>query len=131
MTQSPLSINTKPRYVKDWSAAKQFLTDLNPTIAVVAVDNHNDFNLILEAQQAAPNTKIVARYIDKVHDGSMHLKPQTTSDKYIVSPLNQLDRIRAYGKNGLTAYFGNEPSTEVEPDDLKRLADHTCEAMDL
>lgn len=131
MAQSRLSINVKPSYTEDWNSCKQFLTVLDPSVAVVGIDNHNDFHLIQEAQAAAPNTKIVARFIDKEHDGSMHLKPQTTRDKYIVSPFNQLDRIRKYGQNGFTAYFGNEPDTKASPDDLKRLADHTIEAMDL
>jgi len=129
--QSPLTINTKPFNVKDWPNARKFLRDLNPTTVTVCVDQQDHFKYIQEVQADLPNAKIVARFIDEIHDGSMHMKPQTNNDKYIVSPANQLNRIRRYGQNGLSAYFGNEPSTKAPIDDLIRLADHIIEAMDL
>lgn len=128
---SVLSINVKPYYTHDWVGCKTFLTQLDPTVAVVAVDQLDHINRIREARNMALNTRIVARYIDKDHDGSMHMKPQTTSDYYIVSPANQLNRIREFGQNGLIAYFSNEPDTKAPIDDLERLAKHTVEAMDL
>lgn len=131
MTPSPLSINCKPYSVKDWPGCVSFLKQLDPTAVVVAIDQHDHFNRVLEVQQSLPGAKVIARFIDEIHDGAMHLQPQTTSDKYIVSPKNQLDRIRSYGVNGRIAYFGNEPDTKAPIDDLERLANHTCEAMDL
>lgn len=128
---SVLSINAKPYYIKDWVGCKAFLTQLDATVAVMAVDQPDHINRIREARNAAPNTRIVARFIDVDHDGSMHMKPQTTSDKYIVSPQNQLNRIREFGQGGLIAYWGNEPDTKAPIDDLERLASHTVEAMDL
>ncbi len=128
---SLLSVNGKPYTMKDWPSFRAFMRDLQPTTLVLCIDQTDQTGRIFEAKNDLPNTKIVARFIDETHDGSMHLAPQTTSDRYIVSPQNQLNRIKVLGQNGLSAYFGNEPNTKASPDDLTRLADHTVEAMDL
>jgi hypothetical protein len=131
MSQSPLSINVKPWSTQDWPKCLEFLRDLDPTTVVAGVDQDDHFNRILEVKALLKNAVIVARFIDKVHDGKMHLKPETTNDHYIVSPRNQLNRIKPYGQNGLIAYFHNEPSGEVPYEDKKRLVAHTIEAMTL
>lgn len=130
---SPLSINVKPFYCKDWEACLNWLKLLDPVVLVVCVDQVDHFHYIQEAQAALSNTKIVARFIDQIHDGGMHLAPQAPNDtrKYIVSPTDQLNRTREYGRNGLIAYYFNEPDTKASLDDLNSLADHTITAMDL
>lgn len=131
--QSPLSINVKPWSVKDWPSCLKFLKQLNPSVVVVAVDQMDHFNRVLETQDALPTTKIIARFIDEEHDGSLHLKPQASGDnrKYIVSPVDFLNTYGVFGKNGRSLYYFNEPSGEVNGDDITRLVSHCIETMDL
>lgn len=131
MNQSRLTLNLKCNRVADWGKTRAFIKRLNPVSVVACIDSMNDRNRILELQQDNPQTKVIARMILEQHDGAMHLAPQTSTDRYVVSPGNFLNSFGELGKNGLTLYCLNEPSGEVDQDTIGRLVQWTIETINL
>lgn len=125
----------------DWGKTLQYWSDIQPSVAVVTLNNLNDAGRIFEAQQRLKGTLVIARYIISVNqnnqtielDGGLHTEPKAENDPnyYLVSPENTLNLLKPLARDGAVLYWANEPSGEEDALTIARLVEHTVEGIQL